>query len=131
MRSKTVDAAVPKLALETPASGGQVPAAAITVAVLNFKLEKSGLFRISHFINCNHDATATLSGLNRAVYIDGVSIYGQAEIAAFAAQYVHGISSSTRIMRLGAGYHVVTMALSSSVGNIWTIQEGYLSVQEL
>lgn len=131
MRSKTVDAAFPKLGLEVAASGGQVTAAAMTVASLYFKLDRSGLFRVSHFINCNHDASSNLAGLNRAIYVDGVSIYGSAEIAASTAQYSHGISSSSRIMRLGAGSHAITMVLSSSVGNIWTIQEGYLSVQEL
>lgn len=131
MRSKNVDVAVPKLALEVAASGGQVPTAAITVSMLNFKLDKSGLFRITHLINCNHDSSATLAGLNRQIYINGTGIYGQVEIAAFAAQYVHGISSGSRVMRLGAGFQVVTMGISASVANIWSIQEGYLSVQEL
>jgi len=131
MRSKTVDSVLSKLGLEAPASGGSVPAAAMTVSILNFKLDKSGLFRVSHFINCNHDGSATLAGLNRQVYIDGTGIYGQVEVDAFAAQYVHGTVFGSRIMRLGAGYHVITIGLSASVGNIWTIQEGYLSVQEL
>jgi len=132
MRSKTVDAAFPKLGLEVVASGGAVPASpALTVATLNFKLERAGLFRIYHHVNTNHDSSSTLSGLNRQVFVDGTGLYTQVEIAAAAQQYVHGISSGSSIMRLGAGFHTVYMSVSSSVANIWTMQEGQLSVQEL
>ena len=131
MRSKTVDTPISKLFVEIGTYLGVIPAAAITAAAVNFKTEKAAFFKLGHFLNANHDGSGTLAGVNRQAYIDGVALYTQVEFAAAAQQYVHAVTRDERIRFIGPGFHTYSVTLSSSVANIYNMQEGYISVQEL
>lgn len=130
MRSSTLEAHNPKIAVESNIAIAPVTAASQAFSVANFRLARMALVRCGYVLNCQHDSSATVNNLYRAFKIDGIDLANATEIGYIGVPYTHVLSTGERIVKLGAGQHQLVLNLWATIGAIWSSIDGTMYAVE-